>query len=69
MTSLEEEKKKNQEEANILEQAATYMSITSQVAPQDSALINSMREEAGRRRSRLMDIVRTALHNTTHSLH
>ena len=63
MKQLEEEKKKIEEEARILEQAATYMAIsTSQEPPQDNALINTMREEATKRRSRLRDIVSMHVH-------
>ena len=54
MKQLEEEKKKIEEEARILEQAATYMAIsTSQEPPQENALINTMREEATKRRETL----------------
>ncbi len=48
---LEEEKSRVEEEASILEQASTYLTITISLPdPQGSALLKSMLEEAGNRR-------------------
>ena len=59
MAELGEEKKRLEEEAAILEQAATYMSLqTSSTTTEQATLIKRMQDESRVRRSRITNIVR-----------
>ncbi len=68
MRELEEEKSRVEEEAGILEQASTYLTITISLPDaQGSVLLRGMLEEAGNRRRRVAQIVSSTC--TQYSVH
>ncbi len=68
LRELEEEKSRVEEEASILEQASTYLTITISLPDaQGSVLLRGMLEEAGNRRRRVAQIVSSTY--TQYSVH